>query len=50
MWSPCGTQALFNVNADVSLTPFATYKKGVLSTNKETGKLQNELYLKWRKC
>jgi hypothetical protein len=51
VWSPCGPgEALFNVNSEVALTPFATEKNGVLAATREGGRLTNNLYFAWRKC
>ncbi|KAH7079851.1 hypothetical protein BKA63DRAFT_229515 [Paraphoma chrysanthemicola] len=49
-WSPCGDEALFNVNSEVALTPFATPANGLLAATRESGKFVNNLYFAWKKC
>ncbi|KAH7086148.1 hypothetical protein FB567DRAFT_63341 [Paraphoma chrysanthemicola] len=49
-WSPCGSEALFNVNSEIALTPFATPANGVLAATRESGKFVNNLYFAWKKC
>ncbi|KAF1914148.1 hypothetical protein BDU57DRAFT_500208 [Ampelomyces quisqualis] len=51
VWSPCGGDALFNVNSEVALTPLATEgRDGVLASTREGGRLINNLYFAWKKC
>lgn len=50
LWSPCSGDALFNVNAEVALTPLASAASGVLGITKETGRLSSNLYVQWKKC
>ncbi|KAK3201784.1 hypothetical protein GRF29_164g625709 [Pseudopithomyces chartarum] len=50
VWSPCGQASLFNVNAEVRLTPQNSYASGQLAVNKETGRFTNQLYIRWRQC
>ena len=50
VWSPCGGEALLNVNAEVALTPLGSSASGTIAAVKETGKFTNQLYLKWKQC
>lgn len=50
VWSPCGQDALFNINSEVALTPFATPANGVLAATKESGRFTSKLYFQWKKC
>ncbi|CAI6339345.1 unnamed protein product [Periconia digitata] len=50
VWSPCSGSSLFNVRAEVALTPLGTYASGTIATVKETGKFTNSLYIKWKQC
>ncbi|KAI4708907.1 hypothetical protein J4E89_006309 [Alternaria sp. Ai002NY15] len=50
VWSPCGSDAAFNINSEVALTPFATPASGVLAATKEAGRFTSNLYVQWRKC
>jgi hypothetical protein len=51
VWSPCGRgEALLNVNSEVTLTPIATGLNGVLAATREGGRLNNNLYVQWKKC
>lgn len=50
IWSPCGKDAMFNINSEVALTPFATPANGVLAATKEAGRFTSNLYVQWKKC
>lgn len=50
VWSPCSGDALFNVDASVTLTPLASEKSGLLGITRESGRLSSELYVQWKKC
>ena len=50
VWSPCGSDAMLNVNSEVALTPFATPANGLLAANKESAKFGSNLYVQWKKC
>ena len=50
VWSPCGKDAMFNINSEVALTPFATPANGVLAATKESGRFTSNLYFQWKKC
>jgi hypothetical protein len=50
VWSPCGGDAMLNVNSEVALTPLATDKDGVLAATREGGRFTSNLYVQWKKC
>ncbi|KAF2017781.1 hypothetical protein BU24DRAFT_432390 [Aaosphaeria arxii CBS 175.79] len=50
VWSPCGNQALLNVNAEVALTPLGGSASGTLAATKESSRFTHSLYIKWRQC
>lgn len=50
LWSPCGGDALFNVNAEVSLLQSSARASGTLVATKESGKFTHSVYIKWRQC
>lgn len=50
VWSPCGKDAMFNINSEVALTPFSTSANGLLTATKESGRFTTNLYVQWRKC
>ncbi|KAF2470966.1 uncharacterized protein BDR25DRAFT_261266 [Lindgomyces ingoldianus] len=50
VWSPCGSEAMLNVNADVSLTPLGGPGSGTLVALKESARFTQSLYIKWRQC
>ncbi|KAF2112184.1 hypothetical protein BDV96DRAFT_602631 [Lophiotrema nucula] len=50
VWSPCGSSAALNVNADVALTPLGSSASGTLVATKESARFTHQLYLKWRQC
>ncbi|KAA8612583.1 DUF4360 domain-containing protein [Pyrenophora tritici-repentis] len=43
VWSPCGGDAMFNVNSEVALTPLATPANGVLASTREAGRFTSNL-------
>ncbi|OAL47257.1 hypothetical protein IQ07DRAFT_613862 [Pyrenochaeta sp. DS3sAY3a] len=49
-WSPCGSDAMLNVNSEVALTPFATALTGVLASTREGARFSSTLNIQWRKC
>lgn len=49
-WSPCGGDAMFNVNSEVALTPLASAANGLLAATREGGRFTNNLYFAWKKC
>ncbi|KAF2033049.1 hypothetical protein EK21DRAFT_98605 [Setomelanomma holmii] len=49
-WSPCGGDALLNVNSEVALTPLATPANGILAATREGGRFLNNFYFAWKKC
>ncbi|KAF1851354.1 uncharacterized protein K460DRAFT_412927 [Cucurbitaria berberidis CBS 394.84] len=50
VWSPCGSDALLNVNSEVALTPFATPLTGTLAATREGARFSSTLNIQWRKC
>ncbi|KAF2268204.1 hypothetical protein CC78DRAFT_17100 [Lojkania enalia] len=50
IWSPCGSEAMLNVNAEVALTPMGSSATGSLVAVKESARFTHALYLKWRQC
>ncbi|KAF1835729.1 hypothetical protein BDW02DRAFT_495365 [Decorospora gaudefroyi] len=50
VWSPCGGNVLFNVHAEVALTPINTNGYGILRAQTEAGRFGSNLYVQWRKC
>lgn len=50
VWSPCGGKAGLNINSAVSLTPFTGNANGILTSNKESGRFSNNVYVRWRQC
>ena len=50
VWSPCGQDAMLNVNSEVALTPFNTPANGVLAATKESGRFTSNLYVQWKQC
>lgn len=50
VWSPCGGSAALNINSQVALTPFNGNANGILTSNKESGRFNNNVYIKWRQC
>lgn len=50
VWSPCGQDAMLNINSEVALTPIATPANGVLAATKESGRFTSNLYVQWKKC
>ncbi|KAF1944650.1 hypothetical protein EJ02DRAFT_480296 [Clathrospora elynae] len=50
VWSPCGSDAMLNVNSEVALTPLSGPGNGVLAATREEGRLVSNLYVQWRKC
>jgi hypothetical protein len=49
VWSPCGSEAFLNVNAEVALTPLGA-GSGTLVATKESAKFTHSVYIKWRQC
>lgn len=50
IWSPCGSDSLFNVNSEVFLTTQNSGASGTLVATKESARFQQNLFLKWRQC
>ncbi|RMZ67438.1 hypothetical protein GMOD_00001361 [Pyrenophora seminiperda CCB06] len=50
VWSPCGGDAMLNINSEVALTPLATPASGVLASTKEAGRFTSNVHVQWRKC
>ncbi|ORY15766.1 hypothetical protein BCR34DRAFT_477483 [Clohesyomyces aquaticus] len=50
LWSPCGSEAMLNINADVALTPLGGPGSGTIVANKESAKFTQSLYVRWRQC
>ncbi|PSN67193.1 hypothetical protein BS50DRAFT_385006 [Corynespora cassiicola Philippines] len=50
VWSPCGSEAFLNVNAEVALTPLGSSASGTLVATKESGRFTHSLFIKWRQC
>jgi hypothetical protein len=50
VWSPCGGDAMLNVNSEVALTPLATPANGVLAAKTEAGRFTSNIYVQWKKC
>ncbi|KAF2006688.1 hypothetical protein P154DRAFT_570074 [Amniculicola lignicola CBS 123094] len=48
-WSPCGSEAMLNVNTEVALSPIGK-GEGVLAATRESARVQSILYIKWRQC
>ncbi|CAO2658074.1 Nn.00g073340.m01.CDS01 [Neocucurbitaria sp. VM-36] len=49
-WSPCGSDAMLNVNSEIALTPFATPLSGTLAATREGAQFSSTLNIQWRKC
>jgi hypothetical protein len=50
VWSPCNGNSLFNVNAEVALTPISGGSSGTIAATRESARFTNSLYVKWRQC
>ncbi|KAF2182512.1 hypothetical protein K469DRAFT_636395 [Zopfia rhizophila CBS 207.26] len=50
VWSPCGSEAMLNVNAEVALTPLGSANSGTLVATKESARFTHSVYIKWRQC
>lgn len=50
IWSPCGSESLFNVNSEVALTPLSSSASGTLVATKENARFQHSVFIKWRQC
>ncbi|KAF2868811.1 hypothetical protein BDV95DRAFT_597125 [Massariosphaeria phaeospora] len=50
VWSPCGSEAALNVNAEVALTPMGGSQSGTLVATKESARFTHSVFIKWRQC
>ena len=50
VWSPCGEQAMLNINSAIALTSSNSTGQGLLTNDSVDLSFTQEIYIQWQKC